>query len=226
MRLATKIVTTREGRLVGKQTSCLVRRRTLSRPGRPCPRRLLGIERAKKRTPGKTLDKGSGKTREAAKAWMNPVLVGGLVALILGIIPPFHAAFFSPGGVFTNTNTKAADNLGGLFYALQMFTLGRRSRSRRPRRRLSRPCGFCSCAFISMGVAWSTAGRVWYDSDGLMRFFLILAPSPAAQRCAAGARRRGLGRGLPCRGVPLCATDGVCVWHGDDGRAGMMVVQG
>ncbi|KZP14462.1 hypothetical protein FIBSPDRAFT_959671 [Athelia psychrophila] len=37
------------------------------------------------------------------------------------IIPAFHTAFFSPGGVFTNTNTKAADNLGGLSC---MFTLG------------------------------------------------------------------------------------------------------
>ncbi|KZP30678.1 hypothetical protein FIBSPDRAFT_945613 [Athelia psychrophila] len=91
----------------------------------PCKAaRVLGIERAKKSTPGKALVKGLGRTWEAAKVWMNLALVGGVIALILGIIPLFHAAFFSPSCVFTNANTKVADNLSGLFGALQMFTLG------------------------------------------------------------------------------------------------------
>ncbi|KZP14457.1 hypothetical protein FIBSPDRAFT_868274 [Athelia psychrophila] len=53
--------------------------------------RLLGLERAQKSTPGKTLGRGLGKTWEAAKVWMNPALVGGLIALILG-------GSASPGG--------------------------------------------------------------------------------------------------------------------------------
>ncbi|KZP14458.1 hypothetical protein FIBSPDRAFT_1048786 [Athelia psychrophila] len=40
------------------------------------------------------------------------------------VIPPFRAAFFSPGGVFAGAVAGAADDLGGLFGALQMFTLG------------------------------------------------------------------------------------------------------
>ncbi|KAF7976248.1 hypothetical protein HWV62_7292 [Athelia sp. TMB] len=86
--------------------------------------RVLGIERAGKSAPAKLVKKHSAKVWSAAKAWMNPALVGGIVALILGIVPPFHYAFFAKEGVFTHTITKAAENLGGLFGALQMFTLG------------------------------------------------------------------------------------------------------
>ncbi|KAF7968108.1 hypothetical protein HWV62_31967 [Athelia sp. TMB] len=86
--------------------------------------RVLGIERAGKSAPARLVKKHSAKVWSAAKAWMNPALVGGIVALILGIVPPFHYAFFAKEGVFTHTITKAAENLGGLFGALQMFTLG------------------------------------------------------------------------------------------------------
>ncbi|KZP30668.1 hypothetical protein FIBSPDRAFT_945602 [Athelia psychrophila] len=44
-----------------------------------------------------------------------------IMSALGSIIPAFHMAFFSPGGVFTNTITKAADNLGGLSC---MFILG------------------------------------------------------------------------------------------------------
>ncbi|KZP30671.1 hypothetical protein FIBSPDRAFT_1037951 [Athelia psychrophila] len=192
--------------------------------------RLLGLERAQKSTPGKTLGRGVGKTWEAAKVWMNPALVGGLIALILGIIPPFHAAFFSSGGVFTNTITKAADNLGGLFGALQMFTLGA-TLALTPSSLKAKPTvwvllvRYVLMPAISMGAVWSTAGRGWYDSDGLMWFLLILVPSgPSALLLLSVAQQEHVDEG-PVAGflivaylcAPLMAF--VC-------SLGMSVVQG
>ncbi|KAF7970051.1 hypothetical protein HWV62_25288 [Athelia sp. TMB] len=108
-----------------------------------------------------------------AMAWMNPALVGGVIALILGIVPLLHHAFFAKDGVFTHTITKAAGNLGGLFGALQMFTLGatlaltKTSLTAKPTIWLLL-VRFILMPAISMALVFATAGRGWYDSDGLM----------------------------------------------------------
>ncbi|KZP30703.1 hypothetical protein FIBSPDRAFT_945633 [Athelia psychrophila] len=106
---------------------------------------------------------------------MNPAIAGGVIARIFDIIHPFHKAFFSPGGLCTNTNTKAADNLGLILDgALQMFTLGV-TLTLTPSSLKAKPTvwvllvRYVFMPAISMGAVWSTAGRG--------RFLLILVPS-------------------------------------------------
>ncbi|KZP30676.1 hypothetical protein FIBSPDRAFT_978694 [Athelia psychrophila] len=95
------------------------------------------------------------------------------LSVVMQIIPPFHAAFFSPGGVFTNIITRAADNLSELFGALQIFALGT-TLALTPSSLKAKPTvwvllvRYVFMPAISMGAVWSTAGRGWYDSDGLM----------------------------------------------------------
>ncbi|KAF7976240.1 hypothetical protein HWV62_7276 [Athelia sp. TMB] len=180
-----------------------------------------------------------------AMAWMNPALVGGVIALILGIVPLLHHAFFAKDGVFTHTITKAAGNLGGLFllrvtlvHATRdpaplassllditspsaiseilrkntdcMFTLGatlaltKTSLTAKPTIWLLL-VRFILMPAISMALVFATAGRGWYDSDGLMlqltqcpssRFLFILAPSgPSALLLLSVAQRAGADEG-------------------------------
>ncbi|KZP30682.1 hypothetical protein FIBSPDRAFT_945616 [Athelia psychrophila] len=108
---------------------------------------VLGIERSKDSTPGKTLGRGLGRTWEAAKTWVNPALVGGLIAPM-----PSSAG------------------------ALQMFTLGA-TLVLTPSSLTAKPTVYVCMPAIYMGAVWSTAGHGWYDPDGLMWFLLILVPS-------------------------------------------------
>ncbi|KAF7968116.1 hypothetical protein HWV62_31983 [Athelia sp. TMB] len=172
--------------------------------------RVLGIERAGKSAPAKLVKKHSAKVWSAAKAWMNPALVGGIVALILGIVPPFHYAFFAKEGVFTHTITKAAENLGGLFGALQMFTLGA-TLALTPSSLSAKPTiwvllvRYIFMPAISMGLVFATAGHGWYDSDGLMWFLLILVPSgPSALLLLSVAQQVGVDEG-PVAGFLIVA---------------------
>jgi len=172
--------------------------------------RVLGIERARNTDAGRALGKGAGITWEGAKKWMNPALVGGVVALFLGIIPPFHHAFFAPNGVFTHTITKAADNLGGLFGALQMFTLGA-TLALTPSSVSAKPTiwvllvRYVLMPAISMGMVWGTAGRGIYDSDALMWFLLILVPSgPSALLLLSVAQQEHVDEG-PVAGFLIVA---------------------
>ncbi|KZP30687.1 hypothetical protein FIBSPDRAFT_945621 [Athelia psychrophila] len=170
--------------------------------------RVLGVERAKNSQPGKALGRGVGKTWEAVKAWMSPALGGGVVALILGIIPPFHTASFSPKGVFTNMITKAADNLGGLLW---MFILGATlaitpSSLKAKLTLWVLPVRYVFTPAISISATWGT-GRGWYDSDRLMLLLISVPSGTSALLLLSVAQQahadEGPGRGLPHRGVPL-----------------------
>ncbi|EPQ54205.1 hypothetical protein GLOTRDRAFT_44443 [Gloeophyllum trabeum ATCC 11539] len=116
-------------------------------------------------------------------AVFNPPLIGGIVALIIGITPPLHEAFLSKDGIFYNTLTEAVSNLGQLFVTLQMFVLGAQLatvKSANPGVKstlwvLLIRYGFMPA--VSLAFVYFTAGRSWYTNDPLVWFLLILVPS-------------------------------------------------
>jgi len=58
---------------------------------------------------------------------VNPASIGAVVALIIGLVPFLHRAFFSDfeqGGWLKPWLTTSLQNVGGLFTALQMFVVG------------------------------------------------------------------------------------------------------
>lgn len=60
-------------------------------------------------------------------ALVNPASLGAVVAMIVGLIPFLHRAFFSDfedGGWLKPWLTTSLQNVGGLFTALQMFVVG------------------------------------------------------------------------------------------------------
>ncbi|KAI0069451.1 hypothetical protein K474DRAFT_1564825, partial [Panus rudis PR-1116 ss-1] len=56
--------------------------------------------------------------------WMSPPLIGAIIALLLGIIPPVHKAFLSKGGPLYSSITQSVKNLGDLFVVLQNVIVG------------------------------------------------------------------------------------------------------
>jgi len=126
--------------------------------------------------------KVASKLAKKISSFLNPPLVGGIVALIVGIIPPLHKAFLSKDGIFHNTLTDAVSNLGDLFVVLQMFVLGAQLATVQ-----SAGPGVGSTLFVlsvryvlmpavSLSFVLFTAGRGWYTSEPLVWFLLILVP--------------------------------------------------
>ncbi|KZT29815.1 hypothetical protein NEOLEDRAFT_1127679 [Neolentinus lepideus HHB14362 ss-1] len=118
--------------------------------------------------------KVASKLAKKISSFLNPPLVGGIVALIVGIIPPLHQAFLSKDGIFHNTLTDAVSNLGDLFVVLQMFVLGAQLATVQ-----SAGPGVGSTLFVlsvryvlmpvvSLSFVLFTAGRGWYTSEPLV----------------------------------------------------------
>ena len=60
-------------------------------------------------------------------AFLHAPLLGALTGAILGLVPPFHKAFFGDpehGGIFTAWLTDSVQNIGGLFASLQVVVVG------------------------------------------------------------------------------------------------------
>lgn len=61
------------------------------------------------------------------RQFVNPPLIGALIGIVIGLVPPLHTLFFSPqdeGGYFNAWLTSAISNVGDLFAALQVLVVG------------------------------------------------------------------------------------------------------
>ncbi len=60
-------------------------------------------------------------------AFLHAPLLGAITGAVLGLVPPFHKAFFGDpenGGIFTAWLTDSVKNIGGLFASLQVVVVG------------------------------------------------------------------------------------------------------
>lgn len=55
---------------------------------------------------------------------VNPPLIAGIIAIIIGAIPPTHKLFFEEGGALNASFTQSITTIGKLYTGLQMFVLG------------------------------------------------------------------------------------------------------
>jgi predicted permease len=107
-------------------------------------------------------------------SFLEPPVVGAIIAVIFGMIPFLHKAFLSEDGTFYNSITKALGNLGGLFVSLQMFTVGAQLASVKS----SNPKAVATSyvlliryvimPLLSIAFVWVTAGRGIYENDPLL----------------------------------------------------------
>jgi predicted permease len=116
-------------------------------------------------------------------SFLNPPVIGGLIALVLGMIQPLHHAFLSKDGTFYNSLTSSVENLGKLFVSLQMFTVGAQLYIAPHAKPGIKPASFALLIrflimpAISICMVWATANRGIYPNDPLIWFLLILIPS-------------------------------------------------
>lgn len=60
-------------------------------------------------------------------AFLNAPLIGAIIGVTIGLVPPLHKAFFSEpqqGGIFTAWLTSSIKSIGQLFAALQVVVVG------------------------------------------------------------------------------------------------------
>ncbi|KAI0341980.1 hypothetical protein BDW22DRAFT_1358095 [Trametopsis cervina] len=124
-------------------------------------------------------------------ASMSPPLIAAIIALILGLIPALNYAFFDKDSALYSTLTQSVENLGELFVALQMFTVGAQLalvpevRPEYAGTTYAMLVRFLVMPGLSLLFVWGTAGRGWYVDDKLVWFLLVLIPSgPSAMLLA------------------------------------------
>ncbi|KAM5531279.1 hypothetical protein V8D89_015080 [Ganoderma adspersum] len=136
-------------------------------PGRYCPRPLRFLERP----------------TEVFHHYVSPPLLGAVLALIIGIIPPLHRAILDEDGALYSSATQTVVNLGELFPALQAFTVGAELalvRSTHPGGRATLwvlSVRFVLAPLLALLLVWCTAGRGLYVDDRLVWFLLVLIPA-------------------------------------------------
>ncbi|OCH86382.1 hypothetical protein OBBRIDRAFT_761455 [Obba rivulosa] len=131
------------------------------------------------------------KPVKAIYSYMSPPLIGAIIALFLGMIPPLNSLFFSPDGALYASITQSIENLGELFVALQAFTVGAELANVPSIRPGIVPMVFVlAVRFVVMPAlsflfVWLTAGRGFYVDDPLVWFVLIIIPAgPSAMLLA------------------------------------------
>ncbi|KAI0355678.1 hypothetical protein OH77DRAFT_1424621 [Trametes cingulata] len=138
------------------------------------------------------------------KAWsyMSPPLIGAIIALILGIIPPLHKEFLNEDGTFYTSITQAIENLGELFVVLQTFMVGAELAivpSTHPGVLATSwvlIVRFLVMPAVALLFVFATAGRGLYADDRLVWFLLILIPAgPSAMLLVSVAEMVNISQG-------------------------------
>lgn len=169
---------------------------------------------------------------------MNPPLGGGLLAIILGIIPGISWLLYSKNSFFYVTITQSVETIGALYTALQLFVLGSKLYSRSGNTVPVKPLIFVFVSrFIIIPIAsigtivfvhkWLP--HVWRE-DPVLEFVLAITPAgPPAITLAAIAEMAGVSSetegaiaellvGIylltPAMALPvLCTLNMVYSWH-------------
>ncbi|KAI0682414.1 membrane transport protein-domain-containing protein [Cytidiella melzeri] len=142
------------------------------------------------------------KPVKAVMNWISPPLTAAIIALVLGMIPPLHDAFFNKDTALYSSVTQSIENIGELYVATQMFIVGTQIAilpGVKPQfgpTAYSMLVRFLLMPGVSLLFVWATAGRGWYVDDKLVWFLLVLIPSgPSAMLLASVAELANVDQG-------------------------------
>ncbi|KAI0769451.1 auxin efflux carrier [Trametes elegans] len=119
------------------------------------------------------------------KVWsgMSPPLIGAIIALVIGIIPPLNRQILDQDGALYTSITQSVANLGELFVVLQTFTVGAELAivpSTNPGVLATSWVLFVRFIImpaVALLFVFGTAGRGLYVDDRLVWFLLVLIPA-------------------------------------------------
>ncbi|KZV81213.1 hypothetical protein EXIGLDRAFT_731583 [Exidia glandulosa HHB12029] len=135
--------------------------------------------------------------------FLNPPLIGAIVAVLLSAIPPLHHVLYDSDGALNVPLLDPISKLGNIYVTLQMFAVGAElavtSSSDRPNARsilIPLSVRFAIMPLLALGFVWATARRGVYGDDPLVWFLLILVPTgPSAVVLATLADTVGVDQG-------------------------------
>ena len=137
-------------------------------------------------------------------AFLHAPLIGAITGAILGLVPPFHKAFFGDpenGGIFTAWLTDSVKNIGGLFASLQVVVVGAKLSSSLRKMKRGEDSGtvpwiatvfvtimrFIVWPAVSIAFIYILASRTnVLDNDPMLWFAMMLMPTgPPAMKLTA-----------------------------------------
>ena len=137
-------------------------------------------------------------------AFLHAPLIGATTGAIIGLVPPFHKAFFGDpehGGIFTAWLTDSVKNIGDLFASLQVVVVGVKLSSSLRKMRRGEHSGtvpwipvvfvtvmrFIVWPAVSIVVIYLLASRTTVlDNDPILWFAMMLMPTgPPAMKLTA-----------------------------------------
>lgn len=141
-------------------------------------------------------------TLDFVSQFFNPPLIGAVIGIVIGLVPPLHRLFFNSqanGGYFNAWLTSAIANIGDLFAALQVLVVGVKLSNSVVRMKKGEAAGevpwfattlvlvirFVLWPMISIGVIYvlATKTNAVFD-DPLLWFCMMLMPAgPPALKC-------------------------------------------
>ena len=137
-------------------------------------------------------------------SFLHAPLIGATTGAILGLVPPFHKAFFGDpgnGGIFTAWLTESVKNIGGLFASLQVVVVGAKLSSSLRKMKRGEASGtvpwiplvfvttmrFIVWPAVSIVIIYLVASRTnLLDKDPMLVFAMMLMPTgPPAMKLTA-----------------------------------------
>ena len=137
-------------------------------------------------------------------AFLHAPLIGATTGAIIGLVPPFHKAFFGDpenGGIFTAWLTDSVKNIGDLFASLQVVVVGVKLSSSLRKMKRGEHSGtvpwipvvfvtvmrFIVWPAVSIVVIYLLASRTTVlDNDPILWFAMMLMPTgPPAMKLTA-----------------------------------------
>lgn len=137
-------------------------------------------------------------------AFLHAPLIGAITGAILGLVPPFHKAFFGDpenGGIFTAWLTDSVKNIGGLFASLQVVVVGAKLSSSLRKMKRGEDSGtvpWIATVFVTIMrfIVWPAVSIAFIyllashtnvlDDDPMLWFAMMLMPTgPPAMKLTA-----------------------------------------
>ncbi|KAH9218437.1 auxin efflux carrier [Leptodontidium sp. 2 PMI_412] len=137
-------------------------------------------------------------------SFFNAPLIGAVIGVTVGLVPPFHKAFFSEpqdGGIFKAWLTSSVKKTGELFPALQLVVVGAKLSASLLKMKEGKDSGkmklvpvltvffirFILWPIISIGTVYLIASKTkLLDDDPILWFVLMLMPTgPSATKLTA-----------------------------------------
>ncbi|PQE06428.1 membrane transporter protein [Rutstroemia sp. NJR-2017a WRK4] len=147
-----------------------------------------------------------------ASTFVNAPMIGAIIGAIVGLVPPFHRAFFDEparGGVFKAWLTSSGENVGNLFAALQLVVVGAKLSGSLVKMKKGEASGtikwnvtltvffirFVMWPLVSIGAIYLVAQKTnWLINDPILWFVLMLLPTgPPATKLTSLADVSGAG---------------------------------